>query len=180
VHPHHLGVHQELDPFVAEKPLKLLGDVGILAAHELSPVLDHGDAAAEAAIGLREFEPHVTPSEHDEVCRQIIEFEGLDVRQRTGVSEPGHGRNGCARANVDEHTVTDQHLRSVVVQLHFQGLQAHELPGAHDQLGTAVLVVPQIRGDLVVDHRALPVPDLRYVDRDTPGGHAVICAAAHE
>jgi hypothetical protein len=114
------------------------------------------------------------------MCRQIIEFERLDVRQRMGVFEPGHGRNGCARANVDEHAVTDQHLRSAVVQLHFQGLRAHELPGAHDQLGTAVLVIPQIRGDLVVDHLALPVTDLRHVDRDMPGVHAVICAAAHQ
>src|SRR5262249_44381915 len=53
-------------------------------------------------------------------------------------------------------------------------------PGAHDQLGTAVLVVPQIHGDLVVDRLALPVTDLRHVDRDTPGIRAVIRAAAHQ
>src|SRR5881396_3052528 len=43
------------------------------------------------------------------------------------------------------------------------------MPRPHDQLGTAVLVVPQVRGNLAVDHVALALANLHHVDRHATG-----------
>src|SRR5262249_4677137 len=48
VHTGDLGAYQEFNLLTGENPLQLIGDVGILAAHEPRPVLDHSHAAAEA------------------------------------------------------------------------------------------------------------------------------------
>jgi hypothetical protein len=45
-------------------------------------------AAAEAAIGLRELKTDVAAAKHDQMPRQVIELESLDMRERLGGSEP--------------------------------------------------------------------------------------------
>src|SRR5262245_40251309 len=44
--------HQNLNTFVTENSLHFVGDVGILAGHQLRTGLDYRHAAAEAAISL--------------------------------------------------------------------------------------------------------------------------------
>ncbi len=112
--------------------------------------------------------------------RQIVELERLDVRERTSGLEPRHARNGRVRADVDEHAVADQEPRAAVVQLDLERLRGHEPAGAHDQLGAARLVVVQMRGDLVVDHAALPAANRRHVDLDSPRLRAVLGAVANQ
>jgi hypothetical protein len=167
LYTHDLGADQELNPLVGENALQRLRDIGILATHELRPVLDHGHAAAEASIGLGQFQPHVAASKHDEMRRQIIELQRLDVREGSGGLEPGYARNRRVRADVDEHPVADQHPHVAAVQLDLERLRGHEPARAHDELGAARLIVLQVRGDLVVDHATLAIADGRHVDRNT-------------
>ena len=83
--------------FVAENPLHLVRDVGILAGHELRPMLDDRHAAAEATISLGQFEADIAAAEHDQMCRQVVEFQSLDMGERPGRLEAGNARN-CWRA----------------------------------------------------------------------------------
>ncbi len=54
-------------------------------------MLDNGDAAAEAAVGLGEFEADIAAAEDDQVRGQSVEFEQLDVRERSGIRQAGDG-----------------------------------------------------------------------------------------
>ena len=65
VHIESFGRYQNLNSFVAQDPLHFLGDVAILAGHQLRPVLDDGHAAAEAAVSLGQFETDLAAAEHD-------------------------------------------------------------------------------------------------------------------
>ena len=42
-------------------------DVGVLAAHQLRPMLDDRHAAAEAAVSLGEFETDIAAAEYDQM-----------------------------------------------------------------------------------------------------------------
>jgi hypothetical protein len=64
-----LGRQYKLDAFVAENPLHLIREVGILTAHQLRPGLDDRHAAAETTIRLRHFEANIAAPEHDQVGR---------------------------------------------------------------------------------------------------------------
>ena len=124
-----LGRQQEFDAFVAEDPLHLLGDVGILPAHELRPGLDDRHAAAEATIGLRQFEADIAAAEHDQMRRQVVELQRLDMRERPGRLEAGNVRDGRVRSDVEEDLLAGQHARAAVVQAHLERLRRHEAPG---------------------------------------------------
>src|SRR5262249_14342956 len=180
LHTQDLGADPELNSLVSENALQRLRDVGILSTHELRPVLYHGHVTAEAPIGLGELKPHVAASEHDEMRRQIIELERLDVRERAGGLEPGHARNGRVRADVDEHPVADQHARVSVVQLDLERLRGHEPARAHDELGAARLIVLQVRVDLVVGHATLDIAHGPNVARNRPRLRADLGTMTHE
>src|SRR5439155_3205521 len=49
-------------------------------------------------------------------------------------------------ADIEEDLVGRQHARPAVVEAHLERFRRHEMPRPHDQLGAAVLVVPQVRG----------------------------------
>ena len=62
-----LGRHENLNAFLTENPLQFIGDVRILAGHQLRPGLDNHHAAAEAAISLGHFETNIATAEHDQM-----------------------------------------------------------------------------------------------------------------
>jgi hypothetical protein len=66
-HIESFGRDQNLNSFVAQDPLHLLGDVGILAGHQLRPGMDDRDAAAEPAVSLSHFKPDIAAAEHDQM-----------------------------------------------------------------------------------------------------------------
>ena len=105
---------------------------------ELRPVLDHRHAAAETAVRLGEFQADVAAAEDDQVRRQAVEFQRLDVRQRPGVREAGGRRDRRPRPDVEEDPLALQHARAAVAQAHLQRFRRHEPPVAHDQLGAAL------------------------------------------
>jgi hypothetical protein len=45
-----------------------------LSAHQPRPALNDRNAAAKAPVSLRQFEPDIAATEHDQVRRQIIEL----------------------------------------------------------------------------------------------------------
>src|SRR5258708_5538430 len=77
--PEHLGPKLDFDFFGTEDAPDFFRDVRILAAEELRPVLDDGDAAPEATVRLGEFEADVPAAEDDEALGQAVEFEQFNV-----------------------------------------------------------------------------------------------------
>ena len=91
-------------------------------------MLDDRHAAAEAAVGLRQFEADIAAAEHDQVRRQIVELQRLDMRERPGGLEAGNVRNCRVRSDVEEHLVARQHARAAVVQAHLERFRRDETP----------------------------------------------------
>ena len=172
MHVEGLGRHQELDAFVTEDSLHFLRDVGILAAHQLRPGLDNRHAAAEAAISLGQFEADIAAPEHDQMRRQVVELQSLDMGERPGGLEARNVRDCRVRSEVEENLVARQHPRAAVIQVHLERFRCHETPGPHDQFGAARLVVLQMRGDFAFNHVALALANLRHVGRDGTGRRA--------
>ena len=156
----------DLNAFFGEDPPDLVRGVGVLSAHQLSPGLNDGHLAAEATVGLRQFEAGISAADHDQMRRQDVEFERFDMGHRFGGLEAWNIRNSCVRSQVDEDPGPRQRPRPAVVQTHFERIRRNEAPTAHDQFGAAFLIVLQMRGDLRFDHVALARNNLRHVDLD--------------
>src|SRR5262249_21783845 len=92
-----LGRHEELNTLLTQYPLQLSRDIGVLPAHELRSRLDDRHAAPKAAVSLGEFETDIATAEHDQVCRQVVEFQSLNVRERSGSLEARNARNRRVR-----------------------------------------------------------------------------------
>src|SRR4029453_2131371 len=99
--------------------------------------------ASEAAVRLGEFEADIPAAEDDEMLGQPVELEQLDVRERSGIRQAGNRWNRGMRPEVEEHALPFQHSCATLVQTHLQRLRSDESRRAHDQLGTARLVVFQ-------------------------------------
>ena len=67
--------------------MDFLGDLRIFAAREPWAMLDDCDAAPEASIGLRQLNADISATEDDEVIRNSVEFERLNVRERLSLSQ---------------------------------------------------------------------------------------------
>ena len=63
-------------------------------------MVDDGDAAAEASVGLREFEANVPAAKDEQMIWEPVEFEHLDIRERLSLSQAGHRRNAGVRASI--------------------------------------------------------------------------------
>ena len=83
-HLEELGRDVDLNAFVGENPPDFMRGVGILPAHQLSPGLDDRHLAAEATIGLRQFEAGISAADHDQMRRQDVELERFDMGHRFG------------------------------------------------------------------------------------------------
>ncbi len=155
-------------------------DVRVLPAHELRTGLDDRHFGAEAAVSLRQFETGITAADHDEVRRQNVELENLDMGQRLCRLEAGHAGNKRVGSDIEEDPIADERSHAAVVQAHLERLRPDETPAPHDQFGAARLIVLQMRGDLRGDHLALALANLRHVDLDRPGDHAEFGRMARE
>ena len=90
----------DLNAFVGEKPPDLMRGVGILPGHQLRRGLNDGHLAAEATIGLRQFEAGISAADHDQMRRQDVELESFDMGHRFGGLEAWNVRNGCVRSHI--------------------------------------------------------------------------------
>ena len=179
-HSDDFGLRQKLNPLIAEDPLHFTRDIGILSAYQAGSGLDDGHAAAKALVGLCQFETDIAASEHDQVRRQVVELESLDVRQRPGRLETGNGWYCRMRANVEENLVARQHARAAIIQANLQCLWRHKAPIPNDQFGAGRSEVLQMQIDLATDHSALAAQNSRHVGRDGTGCHAELRAVLRE
>src|SRR5262249_43025065 len=90
-HSEDLSRRQKLNTFVAEDPLHFIGDVGVLPAYQPGSGLDDRHAAAKAPVSLRQFEADKAASQHDQMRRQIVEFESFNMCERPRGLETGNG-----------------------------------------------------------------------------------------
>ena len=138
----------------------LLGDIGVLASHDLRPGLDDRHAAAEAAIGLRHFDAGIAAAKHDQMRRQFIEFERLDMGERVRVPQTGNIRHGGVRADVDHDLIAGKHARAAFIQRNLDRFRADETAAAHDEFGAGFLIGLQMELDLTIDHVLLAASHL--------------------
>src|SRR5215204_6935407 len=69
-----LGPQQDLDTVLAQDLSDRFGNVGVLAAHQLSTSLYDRDLAAETPEHLGELHSDVAAAEHEQVLRQLVEL----------------------------------------------------------------------------------------------------------
>ena len=72
MHADRVGFEQDLDAILLEQLAHFSGNVGILAAQELLPVLHDGDSAAETAKHLAEFQTDVAAAKNQQMFRQRL------------------------------------------------------------------------------------------------------------
>ena len=116
----------------AQDSLDFLSNVTILAAHELRPLLQYRHAAAEAAVGLSQLEAYVAAAEHDEVRRQVVELESLDIREWSGLFQPGNLGNCRVRPDIDEDIIAGEHTDAAVIQQHLDRVWRDKPTRTHD------------------------------------------------
>ena len=91
-------------------------DVRVFAAGQLLSVLDDGHPRAEAAHGLRQFQPDVAAADDDQMLWQAVEVQQLDVGHRPSGNKAGHVGHGRVRAQVQEHSLAADPARAAVSQ----------------------------------------------------------------
>ena len=135
-------------------------------------MIDDGDAAAEAPVGLGKFEADITAAKHDQMARQPVQFQRLDMGERFGFGETRNGRNAGVSAEVEEKLLGGEPPRPAVVQRHLDRPGRDEARMAHDEFGAGCLVALEMKGDEAFDHGALALHDLVHVDRNGAGDNA--------
>ncbi len=144
----------------------LLRDVWVFASHELEAGFDDRHAGAETAERLGRLDAYVTPAQHDQMRRKIIEFERLDVGERARRVEPGNVGNGGVRAEIEDNLAAGELADAAVVERDLDRLRADEPSAAHDELRAALRVGLQVEADLAFDHILLAAQDLAHVRFD--------------
>src|SRR5262249_39891876 len=175
-----LSLNEDVNAFIAEQTLHLLRDVDILPCHDLRTGLDDGHFAAKAAISLGQFQAGISPTDHDQMLRQIIELESVNMRERVGRLQVGNIWNGRVGSDIEENLVSYQLARAAVVQIHLKGFWRYETAAAHDQFGAARAVNLQVLRNLALYHRALALTNNHHVDGDGTGHSTVLPAVARK
>ena len=87
--------------------------------------------------GLRQFKADVASADHDEVTRQTVEIERLDMAHRIRSGQPGNVGHRRARTKRQEDTFANDPSRAAVLQSDFNRSRSDEAAFAHHQLCTA-------------------------------------------
>ena len=153
------GPGQDLDPLVPEELLDRLGHVRVLAVDQRAVPFDDRHAAAEAAEGLRQLEAHVAAAQDDQVLRELVQLQGLDVGQRARLREAGGVVDPGTRPGVDDDGLAAERPGPARVERDLDGLRRDEAPVAHDELRAALPVLLEVHRDQPVHHLPLAVAD---------------------
>src|SRR5207244_541053 len=94
------------------------------------------------------FETDIAAAEDDEMWRHVVELQRFDIGERARGLKAGNIGDRRMCADVEEDLVAGQHACAAIIEVHFERFRSHETPGPHDELGAAVLVVAQVRGNL--------------------------------
>src|SRR5258708_29599462 len=90
----------------------------ILPAHKLRPRLDDCHATTEAKVSLGQFETDIAASEHDQMWRQVVELQSINMGKRVGGLEARNARNCRVRCDVEENLVARQYAAPAVIPPH--------------------------------------------------------------
>jgi hypothetical protein len=129
---------------------------------------------------LGHFEANIAPTDHDQTRWQVIEFQSLDMGERSSGIEAGHIWNGSAGSDVEEDFVRRQHTLPSVVQRHLKCFRRHKTPAPHDQFGAARFVVLQMPRNLTLNHFAFASANRGHIDGDRIGRCAVLRGMARQ
>ena len=157
------------------------GDVLVFVAEKLRGALDDGDAAAEAAEELREFQANVAAAEDEEMRRNFGEFHDRGAGQEGNFGKAGNVGDGGAASGIQEIAVGGEMEFAALGGADGDGFGAGEGSDAVDQIevfgfGDAALVA----GAKQIDDVALALADALHGDAQGAGMDAVIGAAARE
>jgi len=100
----------ELDAFTFEDSLKRGGDILVLARDQAVSLFHDRDAAAEAAVDLRELQSDIAAAHDDQVFGQGLQCQQARVGQDRHAGDARHLRHESAAAHVDEDLVGLEHL----------------------------------------------------------------------
>src|ERR1700733_16214355 len=89
-------------------------------------VIDDGDLAAEPAHPLREFQPDVAAAEHDQLGRNLSQFEGLDVGERLGIGQARSWFQCSPRTSADNYIGSSEAGNGAARERDFQSLRAYK------------------------------------------------------
>ena len=78
------------DPLVLEEFEHCRRDVGVFPADQLRSVLDDSHPRPETTHGLSQFQPDIASADDDQVLREAVQIQQLDMRHRPGGRETGH------------------------------------------------------------------------------------------
>ena len=129
----------DLDPLVVEEFPQRLRDVAIFAVGQGVVPLDDRHAAAEASQGLGQLESDVAAPQDEEVLRDAVQFEGLDVRHRPRFGEAGDRVDPRAGARADHDDFAAKGARPAVGR-HLDRPRPDEAALPHDELRAALSI----------------------------------------
>ena len=118
----------------------------------------------------------VTPAQHDQMRRKMVELEHLDVGQRAGRLEAGNVGNGGVRAEIEDNRAAGEPTDAAVVECDLHLLRADEPPASHDELRAALRVGLQVERDLAFDHILLAPANFAHVRLDVAHQRAELCS----
>src|SRR5262245_38049733 len=104
-------------------------------------------AATEATVSLGKFETDIASPEDDQMWRQVVEFQSLDICKRPRSLEARNARNRRVGSDVEKNLIARQHARTTIIQAHLERFGCHKAPSPQDQFGAARLVLLQMRGN---------------------------------
>src|SRR5262249_50072316 len=139
---------------------------------------DDGHAATETLEGLRQLEAHVATAQDDQVLRELIQVQSLDVSQRSRLREAGGVIDPGARPGVDHDGLAVERRGPAPVERDLDGLRRHEAPVAHDELRAALAVLLEMERDQPVDHLPLAVANGGHLDLPVAGSNPELGAPA--
>ena len=122
------GSGQDLDPLIPEESLDRLGHVRVFAVDQRAVPFDHGHAAAETAEGLRQLKAHITAAQDDQVFREVVQIQGLDVSQWARLREAGDVIDSGTRPGVDHDGLAAKRPGPARVERDLDGFGATKRP----------------------------------------------------
>ena len=173
-------VRHDVDALVPAHFFKPLRDIFVFAVSEAAIAVDQRHLSTETAEGLRKFEPDIPSPQNQEMFRDVIEFQRLDVRKRLRLDQSRNRLKRGARARIDDNIFATESAGPAGGQLGFDGLGTNEASCAHHQFRAALLVVIEVNVDQAPHHLALSLAHGSHVDLNVLFADSELGAAVKE
>src|ERR1700676_1300200 len=98
------------------------------------------------------------------MIRDIIQLQKFNVSQGSCFEQSWDRLNRRPGAGADNDVFSTQDTGFPVRQLDLDGFWSDEMPGAHDNFGSARFEVIQVQGDQIIDHLAFSIANARHMD----------------